>query len=173
MPLANIVEHNPKFSGDYTGVIVSRKDPLNQGRLYVKVPELLGEEPIWAQAECIAGFLTIVAIPPEGQEVKVHFNGTPYDCTWKAGNISKDAIIDVDEILIKDDKGNTVTWHRLTGRFVVNASDEIELVSKTRIKLSAPVIDLDGTVKCKNGATGPITMLTSALASYGIVTQTN
>lgn len=172
MGLANTVSHSPKFSGEYTAVVVSRKDPLNQGRIQVKVPELLGEEPIWAQSEQMSGGLTVIAIPPEGQKIKVSFKDSQYDCTWKAGLLDNNTVKDVDEVLIKDDMGNYIIWHRLTGRILVNASDEIEMISKTRIKLSAPVIDLDGMVKCKNGASGVITNLSAAVSSYGIVTQT-
>ena len=44
-------------------------------------------------------------------------------------------------------------------------------MSETNVKLKAPTIELDGEVKCSNGASGIITLLNGAVIKSGIVTQ--
>ena len=84
--IANTVQNKPKYSGLYTGVVVSQADELNMGRLEIKIPELLGETTIWANPLIPFGGLIIQAIPPVKQEVKVWFQGSIEDCYWLGGS---------------------------------------------------------------------------------------
>lgn len=170
--LANTVKDKIIKNRIYDAVVVSREDSLGKGRISVKVPELLAEnETIWVQPLLSSGGLTIIAIPPEGQEVKIYFNGTIDEGYWFGGNIKKDSITDPDTVLIADDKNNTITWQRKTGDFKINSIGPIELISETNVKLKAPTIELDGEIKCSNGASGIITLLNCAVVKSGIVTQ--
>ena len=170
--LANTLKENIEVGRFYDAVIKSRNDSLNRGRLEVKIPELLSDgDTVWVQALLPFGKLKIIAIPPVGQEVKVFFNGTIEEGYWLGGNIQNGSIEDPDELLIADDKGNFITWHRNTGEFKVKAIGPVELESDSYIKLKAPVIELDGEAKCKHGASGLITNLTQAISSDGIITQ--
>ncbi|WP_424886815.1 phage baseplate assembly protein V [Streptomyces sp. XH2] len=38
----------PRFHSLYQGVVESNEDPLQQGRLYVRVPDVLGDVTVWA-----------------------------------------------------------------------------------------------------------------------------
>ena len=170
--LANTVKNNPKYSGLYDGVVTSVADPLNQGRLQVKVPQLLGEQGrIWAKALQISGALTIQAIPPVGQEVKLWFQGKAEDCYWLGGSNRNGTVGDTDTVLIKDDKGNYITWQRNTGELYVKSKAKITLESAQAAVIKAPVIDLEGKVQCANGASGILSPLSVGVASMGIVTQ--
>lgn len=170
--LANTIGEELLSGHVYDAIVVSRDDSLNKGRLKIKIPELLSEEDsVWVQSIQPFGGLTIIAIPPEGQEVKVFFNGTIDEGYWFGGNTKNNSIKDPDMVLIADDKNNSITWQRKTGNFKINSIGPIELVSETNIKLKAPTIELDGEVKCSNGASGIITLLNGAVIKSGIVTQ--
>lgn len=169
--LSNTLVEDLKNGKFYDAVVVSRDDSLNKGRIKVKVPELSGEEEIWVQSLQPSGGLKIQAIPPEGQEVKVFFNGTIYEGFWLGGNHKKGDVTDPDMILISDDKGNYVTWQRKTGEIKVYSHGQVSIISDIDITLKAPTINLDGVVNCSKGASGLITNMNVAIASKGIVTQ--
>ena len=170
--LSNTIKENLEYGRLYDAVIKSRNDILGEGRVEVKIPELLGEDnTVWVRPLLMYGGLTIISIPPENQQIKVFFNGTIEEGYWLGGNIKKGTIQDVDELLIADDKGNFISWHRNTGEFKVKSVGPIELESNSKIKLKAPLIDLDGEVKCKHGVSGLVTNLTQAISTDGIITQ--
>lgn len=170
--LANTVTDKNISGKLYDAVVVSRDDKLGKGRLEVKVPQLLGDSgTIWVNSIQPYGGLTITAIPPNGQEIKVYFNGTIEEGYWFGGNIKKGSIIDPDMILISDDKGNSITWQRKTGDIKVNSIGPVSLISKSSVTIEAPTINLKGDVKCLYGASGLITNLSSVVSKSGIVTQ--
>lgn len=71
-----------KYPYTYLGTVVTNIDPLKQGRLLVKVPDVLSDDPcIWAvSASPIAGMYTI---PVEGDGVWVIFqDGDPNYAVW-------------------------------------------------------------------------------------------
>lgn len=170
--LANTIGEELLSGRVYDAIVVSRDDSLNKGRLKIKIPELLSEEDsVWVQSIQPFGGLTIIAIPPEGQEVKVFFNGTIDEGYWFGGNTKNNSIKDPDMVLIADDKNNSITWQRKTGDFKINSIGQVSMISKSKVILKAPDIELDGSVKCTRGASGLITNLNSAIASNGIITQ--
>lgn len=170
--LANTLGDDLKPGRLYDAVVKSRDDILNKGRLEVKIPELLGEDDtIFVQALLPYGKLKIIAIPPIDQEVKVFFNGTIDEGYWLGGNIENDVIKDPDELLIADDRGNFISWHRNTGELKIKSLAAISIESNSQITFKAPTINLDGEVITKNGASGLITNLNMAVANNGLITQ--
>jgi hypothetical protein len=75
-----------KFSGPYKGVVVSNVDPLNFGRLLVRVEDVLGSDPcIWADpAPPLAGLASgQYSVPLIGSGVWVQFiNGDLDRAVW-------------------------------------------------------------------------------------------
>jgi hypothetical protein len=75
-------DNKGKYPYTYLGTVVTNIDPLKQGRLLVKVPDVLSEDPcIWAvSASPIAGMYTI---PTPGDGVWVIFqDGDPNYAVW-------------------------------------------------------------------------------------------
>jgi hypothetical protein len=79
-----------KFYGKYRGVVVSNIDPQQLGRLMVKVPDVLGEDPcFWAMpASPVAGpQMGIYAVPPVNAGVWVEFEqGDPNYPIWSGSS---------------------------------------------------------------------------------------
>ena len=82
--------------GKYRGRVERNLDPGNRARLQVKVPALLGDQPVWAMP-CVpyAGKgVGLFALPPVGSGVWVEFEGGDLDypiwsgCFWADGQIS-------------------------------------------------------------------------------------
>lgn len=64
----------PTFTGLYRGVVHSTKDPLNQGRVKVRVKQLFGEVPTnWAWPVQLS--VATLQLPAVGQGVWVMFEG--------------------------------------------------------------------------------------------------
>jgi hypothetical protein len=59
-----------QFFGIYRGIVVSTSDPSNRRRLQVRVPDVLAEEILWAEA-CVAPGSR--ANPKTGQIIWVQF----------------------------------------------------------------------------------------------------
>lgn len=85
-----------RFFGKYRGEVVLNVDPSSQGRLQVKVPGVMGPQPIWA-LPCVpyAGDGEgLFAMPPIGAKVWVEFEGGDTNfpiwtgCFWAAGEIA-------------------------------------------------------------------------------------
>jgi Type VI secretion system/phage-baseplate injector OB domain len=75
-----------KLVGKYQGVVISNIDPLTQGRLLVKVPDLLGDtNPIWAEsASPLSGRqMGMYFVPPVDTGVWIEFqHGSPDYPIW-------------------------------------------------------------------------------------------
>ena len=75
-----------EFQGKYKGTVVSNADLEKTGRLLVRVPDVLGNDPcIWAEsASPVAGpGMGLYMIPPIGAGVWVEFQvGDPNDAIW-------------------------------------------------------------------------------------------
>jgi hypothetical protein len=76
------------FFGKYRGVVVDREDPERALRLRVTVPEVLGEQTVWAMPCLPCGDPTVPAI---GAHVWVEFEAGDLDrpiwsgCFWDPG----------------------------------------------------------------------------------------
>lgn len=88
-----------QYFGKYRGKVVDNVDPLQQGRVKVSVPYLLGTSEHWAMA-CVpyAGpKVGLFLLPPIGANVWVEFEGGNLDypiwtgCFWGAGEVPVNA----------------------------------------------------------------------------------
>ena len=90
-----------QFFGKYRGTVVNNIDPLQQGRVQVSVPAVLGDATLGWAMPCVAvrrarasGFF---AVPPVGANVWVEFEGGDPDypiwtgCFWGIGEVPADA----------------------------------------------------------------------------------
>jgi hypothetical protein len=66
-----------RYYGMYRGEVVSNADPLQQGRLDVQVPAVLGTRAEWAAPSVPFGDGTVssIKLPPVGSAVWVEFEG--------------------------------------------------------------------------------------------------
>ncbi|MGK5729757.1 phage baseplate assembly protein V [Streptomyces sp. URMC 124] len=75
-----------RFHGLHQGVVVSNEDPLQEGRLLVRVPEVLGNHPgIWASPlSPVAGVASgMYVVPLVNSGVWVQFlEGDPHRAVW-------------------------------------------------------------------------------------------
>jgi hypothetical protein len=111
-----------QFFGKYRGTVENNLDPMQQGRVQVKVPAVLGDGSLsWAMpcspyAGPSVGFF---AIPPNGANVWVEFeNGDPdypiwTGCFWGPGEVPALPAIAAMKVLKTD--GVTVTINDLPG----------------------------------------------------------
>lgn len=88
----------PLFYGKYRGQVVNNIDPMNLGRLQVKVPTVLGDNTLNWALPCVpyagqdVGFL---AIPPENASIWVEFEGGDVNypiwtgCFWNEGQMAE------------------------------------------------------------------------------------
>jgi hypothetical protein len=67
----------PRYFGVYRGDVVSAADPLQQGRLEVRVPAVLAARTEWAVASAtyVDGTVGSIKLPPVGSAVWVEFEG--------------------------------------------------------------------------------------------------
>lgn len=87
--------------GKYRGRVEGNSDPLQRGRLQVRVPALLGEQTVWALpcAPYAGDGVGFFAMPPVGAGVWVEFEAGDLDypiwsgCFWADGQIpASDAV---------------------------------------------------------------------------------
>lgn len=85
-----------KFYGKCRGSVVNNIDPMNQGRLQVRVPAVLGEDGLSWAMPCVpfAGKqMGFFALPPVGANIWVEFEGGNPDhpiwtgCFWGIGEL--------------------------------------------------------------------------------------
>lgn len=185
-----------KYFGKYRGKIVVNKDPLNLGRVQVRVPAVYGEGvhswamPCSPYAGKDIGFF---AIPSVGSNIWVEFEAGDPDypiwsgCFWGEDELPADAKVeDPDKVQVfrtpygitltlsnlGDNKGLTLTVETPTVerklKLVFNA-DGIELNNKdeTTIKIKADVIEL------KNRANSTITIAENNIESKQTSVKTN
>jgi uncharacterized protein involved in type VI secretion and phage assembly len=143
-----------QFFGKYRGVVVDNTDATNRGRLQVKVPAVMGEEKLWAEA-CVpyagdgVGFF---ALPPTETGVWVEFEaGDPRypiwsGCFWADGQIAAaDAVpsikffkTDSFTIRIDDAEGEMVIETKNGSRITVNGTEvKLEAMQVSQVAQAA------------------------------------
>jgi uncharacterized protein involved in type VI secretion and phage assembly len=143
-----------RFFGKYRGSVANNIDPLQQGRLQVNVPAVLGDGSLSWAMPCVpyagsgVGFFTT---PPVGANIWVEFEAGDPDypiwsgCFWATGELPTEAALPMIK-LIKTDTA-TVKIDDTPGAGGVS----IELVSGARI-----VINATGIIEIDNGMGGSI-----------------
>lgn len=85
-----------QFFGKYRGTVANNMDPMQQGRVQVRVPAVLGEGSLSWAMPCVpyaGNGVGLFAIPPNGANVWVEFEGGDPDypiwsgCFWGTGEV--------------------------------------------------------------------------------------
>lgn len=152
-----------RFFGKYRGVVENNLDPLQQGRIQVSVPAVLGEgSSSWAMP-CVpyagpgVGFF---AIPPIGANVWVEFEGGDPDypiwagCFWSTGDLPAGAftadtkVLQTETVTLKLDDlpgaGGVTIEYSGGGKIVINVTG-IEITNNQggSIKLTGPQVSVN------------------------------
>jgi uncharacterized protein involved in type VI secretion and phage assembly len=144
-----------QFYGKYRGTVANNLDPMQQGRIQVRVPAVLGEGQMsWAMpcAPYAGSGVGFFAIPPVGANIWVEFEGGDPDypiwsgCFWGTGEVP--ATPAVAEMKVFKTDSCTITLNDLPGVGGVT----IETVSGMKIVLSTTGLEID------NGQGGSIKM---------------
>lgn len=134
-----------QFFGKYRGTVVGNVDPMQQGRLQVSVPAVLGDGRLsWAMpctpyAGSGVGFFTV---PPTGANVWVEFEGGDPDypiwsgCFWGIGEVP--AVPAVAEVKVFKTDTATITINDLPGVGGIT----IETASGMKIEITATGIEI-------------------------------
>jgi len=138
-------ESNQRFYGKYRGTITDNIDPLNQGRVRARVPEVLGDEETGWALPCVpyggsgVGFFFI---PPVEAKVWIEFEKGNLDspiwvgCFWGVGEVPKiPALPDVK--IIKTDSA-TITLDDIPGAGGIT----IETTSGLKVLMNVEGIEL-------------------------------
>ena len=111
-----------EFFGKYRGKVENNLDPMQQGRIQVSVPAVLGEGSMSWAMPCVpyagpgVGFF---AIPPTGANVWVEFEAGNPDypiwsgCFWGVAEVP--AMPAIAEMKVFKTDGSTMTWNDLPG----------------------------------------------------------
>ena len=143
-----------QFFGKYRGSVTTNTDPLQQGRVQVSVPAVLGEGSLsWAMPSVpYAGSgVGFYAIPPVGANVWVEFEAGNPDypiwsgCFWGTGELPTEATLPLIK-LFKTDTA-TITLDDTPGAGGVT----IELLSGAKIAINGT-----GIIEIDNGQGGSI-----------------
>jgi hypothetical protein len=111
-----------RFFGKYRGKVENNVDPLQQGRVQVSVPAVLGETTLaWAMPCSPFGGsgVGLFAVPPTGANVWVEFEGGDTDypilagCFWAVGEVPASPAVAQMKVLKTD--GITMTFSDLPG----------------------------------------------------------
>jgi len=142
------------FYGKYRGTVVANVDPLQQGRVQVSCPAVLGEgQTSWAMPSTpYAGSgVGLFLVPPAGANVWVEFEGRDPDhpilagCFWGTGQAPAQPAIAEMKVLKTD--GLTLTINDLPGAGGVTLEVSPPIVA-TPLKIS---LDAAG-IELSNGA---------------------
>jgi hypothetical protein len=144
-----------QFFGKYRGTVESNVDPMQQGRIQVSVPAVLGDGRMSWAMPCVpyagsgVGFF---AIPPRGANIWVEFEGGDPDypiwsgCFWGVGEVP--ALPAVAEMKVFKTDTCTITLNDLPGVGGVT----IETATGMKISMTPLGLEID------NGQGGKITM---------------
>ncbi|BAY24877.1 Rhs element Vgr protein [Calothrix sp. NIES-2100] len=173
-----------KFFGKYRGQVTNSQDPLNLGRIQVRVAAIYGEGienwalPATPYAGKDIGFFTV---PPVGSNVWVEFEGGDTDypiwsgCFWGEGELPQAArVSEPDKVQVLKTNGITFTWNNLDNKglfievkepvvdrplkMVFNPQGiEINNNNELTIKITADIIEL------KNRANSTVTLRTDSI----------
>jgi len=147
-----------QFFGKYRGTVASNLDPMQQGRIQVRVPAVLGGGRMSWAMPCVpyagsgVGFF---AVPPVGANIWVEFEGGDPDypiwsgCFWGLGEVP--AMPAVAEMKVLKTDTCTITLSDLPGVGGVT----IETVTGMKIVLSVTGLEIDNGQGGSIKLTGP------------------
>lgn len=152
MSTKNLIKKQDKFSKVYSAEVVSNQDPLERGRLQVKVEAVLGTIPFWVDSTLATGSVNLLMVPDAGDVVEVSFrNKDIYSGEWKlAGNPTSK--IDPNKYGISDALGNMVMIDKATNTITVTAVNGTINMSAKDIKMKANV-DIQGKLTVSDACT--------------------
>ena len=146
------------FFGKYRGKVENNIDPMQQGRVQVSVPAVLGEGSLSWSMPCSpfagsgVGFFTV---PPNGANVWVEFEGGDPDypilggCFWGAGEVPTAYISDEMKVLKTDTA--TITINDLPGVGGI----KIETTTGMKIEISVTGIEINNGMGASIKLMGP------------------
>ncbi len=147
-----------QFFGKYRGKVENNIDPLQQGRVQVSVPAVLGEgRASWAMpcAPYAGSGVGLFLIPPTGANVWVEFEGGDPDypiwsgCFWGPGEAPASPA--VAELNVWKTNTGTITINELPGVGGIS----LELSSGAKITLTAMGIEINNGQGASIKLTGP------------------
>jgi uncharacterized protein involved in type VI secretion and phage assembly len=135
-----------QFFGKYRGKVANNVDPMQQGRVQVSVPAVLGSGSLSWAMPCVpyagsqVGFF---AIPPSGANVWVEFEGGNPDfpiwsgCFWGSGEVPATPAVAEMKVLKTDTA--TITLNDLPGAGGI----KIETTTGMKIEITAAGIEIN------------------------------
>lgn len=127
-----------QFGGLYRGVVHDVRDPLNQGRLRVRIPQLFGQD-VTEWAWPVQYSTTELALPEVGQGVWVAFeSGDAGFPIWLGTFYTKS--ISPKKVLV-----NNPTSSQLAEDFIVTSGNNLNLIA-TLVAMSQKLEDLQSQV---------------------------
>lgn len=152
-----------QFFGKYRGKVENNIDPLQQGRVQVSVPAVLGDGRLSWAMPCVpfaGNSVGLFLVPPTGANVWVEFEGGDPDypiwsgCFWAPGEVpASPALAEMKvwktataTITINDVPGaGGITIETTTGARIAISASGIEIVNGqgASIKLTGPQISLN------------------------------
>jgi len=156
------------FHGKYRATVIDNRDPLNQGRIQISAPDVLGDQTSgWALpcAPFSGDGLGFFAVPSVGAKVWVEFeHGDPDYPIWSGGwwGDAKERPTPLlgqadKKIILKTQGGHSITWDDTpgSGGIILETSGgqkikltgtgiEIENGQGATIKLEGPKVSING-----------------------------
>jgi uncharacterized protein involved in type VI secretion and phage assembly len=135
-----------QFFGKYRGKVANNVDPMQQGRVQVSVPAVLGSGSLSWAMPCVpyAGSqVGLFAIPPTGANVWVEFEGGNPDfpiwsgCFWGSGEVPAAPAVAEMKVLKTDTA--TITLNDLPGAGGI----KIETTTGMKIEITAAGIEIN------------------------------
>lgn len=151
-----------KLNKRYKGIVVTNIDPKNQGRLLVKVPDILSIEPcIWAEsASPLAGpQMGMYFVPPTNAGVWVEFqNGDPNFPIWTG--CWRGSELDIPQAVLDAPPGvpPIVTQSLTQNKIIISSVPGKGIILETALGELGPRIELDATGITISAGQGMITI---------------
>lgn len=134
-----------KYPYTYLGTVVTNIDPLKQGRLLVKVPDVLSDDPcIWAiSASPIAG---MYAIPAIGDGVWILFqDGDPNYAVWTGSWRGSSADIPAAALLDSPATPPIVLQSLTQNKVIISSTPGQGIILETSLGKGGPSIEITTT----------------------------